>query len=150
MLRRVEVNLDGATITLPAERRKTGKTDPEPFVVNLHPAAVEVLRRQPVLEGSPYVFWGRRDQRPFDFHNALMVRLKALPIVDWRFHDLRRFVRSGMARLGVAQAVGEMCLGHTAKSGLVAVYDRHSYAAEKRDAWQRWGEYLSDLTRART
>lgn len=141
-----EVDLDAATITLPPERRKTGRKDPEPFVINLHPAAVDIIRRQPVLESSPFVFWGRRDKRPFDFHHALVDRLReSIQISDWRLHDLRRYVRSGMGRLGVSQAVAELCLGHR-PSGLVKVYDQHSYAAEKRDAWQRWSDCLVMLT----
>jgi integrase len=140
-----EVALEAGTITLPPERRKTGKKDPEPFIINLHPDAVEILRRQPRLEGSPFVFWGRRDEKPFDFHFALMKRLHALEIPDWRLHDVRRFVRSGMARLGVAQIVAELCLGHLAKPGLVAVYDQHSYSAEKRSAWLKWGDHLAQL-----
>ena len=74
-----------------------------------------------------------------------MQRLKAIEIPDWRLHDLRRYMRSGLARLGVSQVVAEMCLGHVAKSGLVAVYDQHSYSTEKRDAWRRWGDYLTQL-----
>jgi len=146
-LRWSEVDLEAATITLPPERRKTGKRDPEPFVINLHPNAVAILQRQPRLEGSPFVFWGRRDQKPFDFHYALMQRLNALQIVDWRLHDVRRFMRSGMARLGIAQIVAELCLGHIAKSGLVAVYDQHMYISEKREAWWRWGDYIAQLVR---
>jgi integrase len=142
-----EVNLDAATWTLPPERRKTGKRDRQPFVINLHPVAVEILRRQPVLEGNDHVFWGRRDRKPFDFQYALMQRLKQVGVENWRLHDLRRYMRSGLARLGVQQAVAEMCLGHVAKSGLVAVYDRHSYELERRDAWLRWGDYVSALTR---
>ena len=142
-----EVDLEAATWTLPPERRKTGRKDPVPFVIHLHPSAVEILRRQPVLEGSPYVFWGRRDQKPFDFQFALMSRLKVLGIADWRLHDLRRYMRSGLARLGVSQVVAELCLGHqTAKGGLVGVYDQHQYLTEKREAWQKWGDYLTQLT----
>jgi integrase len=148
-MRHAELDLEAATWTLPPERRKTGTRDPEPFVIHLHPWLVKALRSQPVLEGSPFVFWGRRDQRPFDFHHALMQRLRALDIEDWRLHDVRRYVRSGMARLGVTQAVAEMCLGHMAKSGLVAVYDQHSYASEKQAAWQKWGDYVSKLTGAK-
>jgi len=140
-----ELDLEAATWTLPPERRKTGKKDPHPFVINLHADLVAALRRQPVLEGSPFVFWGRRDQRPFDFHHALMARLDKLGIKDWRLHDVRRYVRSGLARLGVQQAVAEMCLGHISKPGLVAVYDQHAYTQEKRDAWMKWGEYLRTL-----
>jgi integrase len=139
-----EIDLDAATWTLPPERRKTGRKDPRPFVLNLHPEVVKALRRQPVLEGSPFVFWGRRDQRPFDFHHALISRLEQLGIKDWRLHDVRRYMRSGMARLGISQTVAEQCLGHLA-GGLVAVYDQHSYEAEKRDAWLRWGGHLRSL-----
>ncbi len=88
-MRRAELDIEAATWTLPAERRKTGKKDPEPFVIHLHPSAVATLQRQPVLEGSPYVFWGRRDNKPFEFHYALMKRLESLQINDWRLHDLR-------------------------------------------------------------
>lgn len=145
-----ELDLDAATWTLPPERRKTGKRDPEPFVIHLHARAVEMLRAQPELEGSPFVFWGRRDRRPFDFHHAMMDRLQqTVGVADWRLHDLRRYMRSGLAKLGVSQAVAEMCLGHVAKAGLVQVYDAHDYADEKREAWQRWGEYLAKLTGAR-
>lgn len=146
-----EVNLEASTWTLPPERRKTGKKDPEPFVIHLHPRAVEILRRQPRLEGSPYVFWGRRDQKPFDFQYALMSRLKALEVADWRLHDLRRFMRSGLGRLGVPQVVAELCLGHQmAKGGLVGVYDQHLYLDEKRAAWQKWGDYLNALTASKS
>jgi hypothetical protein len=51
-----------------------------------------------------------------------------------------------MARLGVSQTVAELCLGHlSAKSGLVGVYDRHSYDDEKRAAWFKWGAHVSRL-----
>jgi integrase len=144
---RREVDLVAATWTLPPERRKTGKKDPHPFVIHLHATALEAVRRQPVLEGNPFVFWGRRDESPFEFHYALMQRLRALDIPNWRLHDLRRYMRSGLARLGVSQVVAEMCLGHIAKPGLVAVYDTYAYAEEKQAAWQKWGEYLDVLTR---
>jgi integrase len=143
-----EVDLEGSTWTLPPERRKTGRRDPDPFVMHLHPRIVEMLKRQPVLTGSPFVFWGRRDHRPFDFHYALMKRLQGLGIQDWRLHDVRRYVRSGMAKLGVSQMVAELCLGHRARPGLVAVYDQHTYSAETREAWQRWGDHLVTLIAA--
>ena len=129
------------------ERRKTGKKDPQPFVITLHPDLVAMLRRQPVLEGSPYVFWGRRDQRPFDFQHAQLARLRKLDIPDWRLHDIRRYVRSGLGRLGIQQAVAEMVLGHISKPGLVGVYDTHSYVHEKAEAWLKWGARVSQLLR---
>lgn len=143
-LRWSEVNIDGATITLPPDRRKTGRHDPEPFVINLHPAMVAAIERQPRLDGSPFVFWGRRDKTAFDFQKSVIARVRQ-GVADFRLHDLRRYMRSGLAKLGISQAVAEQCLGHLA-GGLVGVYDQHSYSAEKADAWRRWGDYLGNLT----
>jgi integrase len=142
-----ELDLEAGTWTLPPERRKTGKSDPEPFVITLAPQAVAAIERQPVLEGSPFVFWGRRDRRPFDFQHSTMDRVQAAAGVrDWRLHDLRRAMRSGLAALGVSQVVAELVLGHrTPLAGLVGVYDVHTYADEKRAAWLKWGEHVAKV-----
>lgn len=144
-----EIDRAASTWTLPPERRKTGRSDPEPFIIALHPAALTIINRQPILDGSPFVFWGRRDERPFEFHYATMQRIHAAAKVqDWRIHDLRRYMRSGLARLGVSQVVAELTLGHqSVKGGLVGVYDAHDYDAEKRDAWNRWGDHIQRITK---
>jgi len=146
-MRREELDLEAGTWTLPPERRKTGGRDLEPFVINLAPAAIAAIQRQPVLEGSPFVFWGRRDRRPFDFQHSTLDRVDAAAGVrDWRLHDLRRYMRSGLAALGVSQAVAEITLGHrSARSGLVGVYDVHDYADEKREAWAKWAAHLAAI-----
>lgn len=66
---------------------------------------------------------------------------------DWRFHDLRRTVASGMARLGIALPVIEKVLNHKSGSfaGIVGVYQRHSYSDEKRSALQAWGNFVEAL-----
>jgi integrase len=66
-------------------------------------------------------------------------------IPNWRLHDLRRTFASGCARLGVSLQVVERCLNHSSGSlgGLVAVYNRHSYAAEQADAWQKWAAHVA-------
>jgi integrase len=142
-----ELDLEAGTWTLMPDRRKTGKKDPEPFVIELAPMAIAAIRRQPVLEDNPHVFWGRRDRKPFEFQHALMHRARdGAGVNDWVLHDLRRYMRSGLAALGVSQAVAELTLGHrTARSGLVGVYDVHDYANEKREAWHKWGARVRDL-----
>ena len=49
-----------------------------------------------------------------------MTRLRPT-IADWVLHDLRRYMRSGLSRLGISQTVAEQCLGHLA-GGLIGVY----------------------------
>jgi hypothetical protein len=52
-----------------------------------------------------------------------------------------------MARLGHAPHVVEAVLNHTGGtiSGVAAVYNRYSYADEKRRALEVWGRFVTDL-----
>ena len=65
----------------------------------------------------------------------------------WTFHDLRRTAVSGMARLGIPLAVIEKVVNHTSGSfaGIVGVYQRHSFADEKRNALEAWSRFVLSL-----
>ncbi len=67
------------------------------------------------------------------------------PRQPWVFHDLRRSVASGLARLKVPFEVVERILAHRGESnsGLRAVYNRHSYEEEKREALTAWADHLA-------
>ena len=56
------------------------------------------------------------------------------PIARWRLHDLRRTASTGMGDLGVQPHVIEATLNHVSgfRAGVAGVYNRSSYAAEKR------------------
>ncbi|WP_298352967.1 site-specific integrase [Rhodoblastus sp.] len=62
----------------------------------------------------------------------------------WTFHDLRRTAASGMAGLGIAPHVVEAVLNHKSGTikGVAAVYNRYSYADEKRAALDAWARRL--------
>jgi len=51
------------------------------------------------------------------------------PVDGWSPHDLRRTVRTQLARLGCEHAIGEAVLGHIDSDA--DVYDRHDYRAER-------------------
>ena len=70
-----------------------------------------------------------------------------LPGGDWTPHDLRRTAATLMQGLGVAPAVIEKALNHAEVRRLVAVYQRHDYRPERRDAFNRLGDHLERLTR---
>ena len=59
-------------------------------------------------------------------------------------HDLRRTVRTRLAEIGVPDVIAERVLGHKLQ-GLLAVYNQHSYDAEKRQALARWELRLSEI-----
>ena len=70
------------------------------------------------------------------------------PLPHWTFHDLRRTCATGLARLGVALPVVERALNHTSGSfaGIVSVYQKHGFDAEKRHALDAWGGHVERLT----
>ena len=70
-----------------------------------------------------------------------------LPGGKWTPHDLRRTAATLMTALGVLPEVAEKCLNHTEESRVKRTYQRHSYEAEKREAWRLLGERLDLLDR---
>ena len=71
------------------------------------------------------------------------------PKTPWVIHDLRRTCASGMAKLGVRLPTIEKVLNHTGGSfrGIVGIYQRHDFAAEKRHALQAWADHIDALVR---
>jgi integrase len=139
--------------TLPAERVKNG----ERHEVPLSDAAIEILKAIPHIKTTKgFVFTTIRDAAVSGFSRAkdrLDATVKAsLPRgarapEHWVFHDLRRTLASGMARLGIQLPVIEKVLNHSSGSfrGVVGVYQRHSYADEKRKALEAWANFVADL-----
>ena len=57
----------------------------------------------------------------------------ALP--EWRIHDLRRTSATILEALGLPILVTEALLNHQgSKKGVAKIYQRHTYAKEKREA----------------
>lgn len=63
----------------------------------------------------------------------------------WRPHDLRRTGASVMAELGALPDVVEKCLNHTDENKMKRIYQRAKYEKPMREAWNMWGERLSQL-----
>ncbi len=70
--------------------------------------------------------------------------LPRLGLSGVRSHDLRRTCATKLAQLGTSRTVIEAILNHVDRS-VGAIYDRHSYAAEKRAALEAWAKYLMKL-----
>jgi integrase len=69
------------------------------------------------------------------------------PPEHWIIHDLRRSVATNLQKLGVRLEVTEAVLGHVSgsRAGIVGVYQRHEYAAEKRAALDAWARRLDAI-----
>ena len=55
-----------------------------------------------------------------------------------------------MARLGIPPHVADKILNHQAGtiSGVAAVYQRHDFLAERKEALDRWGAHLEEIVQA--
>ena len=140
-----ELNLACQTWTLPASRTKNGKA----HIVHLSKEAIAVLLRMPRF--GNFVF-SKLGTRPFQNFSAAKREIDKLSgISNWRLHDLRRTCVSGMARLGVAPHVADKILNHQGGtiSGVAAVYQRHEFLAERKDALEQWGCHVARLLSAR-
>jgi integrase len=136
-----EVDLARGTITLPPARTKNSRE----HVVPLAPVAIEILSRRPRL--GNWVF-GPGGQRRYASWSDPKVALDArAEIADWRIHDLRRSVATGMATLGVLPHVIEQCLNHVTgtRSAISRVYNRATYLDEVRTALERWAGHVAEL-----
>jgi integrase len=133
-----ELDLDAGLWRLPAERTKSGR----PFELPLSAPILEMLRTLPRIGPMVFAFDGKR---PITVHQLIERLRRDAGLPDVRLHDLRRTLRTGLAELGISFEVAERVLNH-AMPGLQAVYNRHSYAAEKRTALVLWAEHVLSLT----
>ncbi|ACK84216.1 tyrosine-type recombinase/integrase [Methylorubrum extorquens] len=147
-----EFDLDGATWTIPRERAKNDRA----HVVPLAPQAVKILRCIPCVGTRSRLLFTTTGETAFSGVSKATDRLQGLSakhlpegieVEPWRLHDLRRTFASGCARLGVAVHVVEKALNHVSgtHSGIVGVYQRHSYGDERRCAMELWAAHLDGL-----
>jgi integrase len=141
-----EFDLHQALRVIPAERMKGDAAHEVP----LPSIAVEILKGLPRWHG-PFVFSTTGGERPIRGFSSMKIRIEAAmpePIANWRFHDLRRTMRTGLGALPVPNNVAELCIAH-AQPGLHRVYDRHGYRDEKRRALELWAARLASIVEPR-
>jgi integrase len=146
----VELSGDFSTWVIPASRTKNGAT----HIVPLSAQAQDLLREAP-RSGAPaigleLVFPGLRGT--FNGWGKAKAALDAKSgVTNWRLHDLRRTMATGLQRLGVRLEVTEQVLNHVSgsRAGIVGVYQRHDFASEKRAALDAWGEHVIAVVEGR-
>ena len=131
------------TIILGRDRTKAGEVHSIP----MSPQALAILKQLPRIGPSDFVFTVTGRNPAVDFSGTKR-RLDAITkIPPWRIHDLRRTTATGLQRLGINLQVIEAVLGHVggSRSGIVGVYQRHSFDAEKRTALEAWAREVERI-----
>lgn len=102
-----------------------------PHAIPLGDMASAILGERP----KPLLFAGDRGKRFTNFSN-MEKEFDRLNIPGWTLHDLRRTFATEWAKLGIPPHVPERMLAHSTStiSGVAAIYNRHSYLPEMREA----------------
>lgn len=153
-LRRSEIeNLDDprkAAIALPPERVKNTKALRKLKItaheIPLSAAAVAVLQEQP--QDDRDLIFGEGEGGYSGWSRSKKVLEEKARLKDpWTLHDLRRTAATRMADLGVQPHVIEAILNHVSghKAGVAGIYNRSTYAAEKRAALDLWAGHVETI-----
>jgi integrase len=130
------------TISLPADRTKNHR----PFTIPLPPMAQDLIAPQP--RSGKFVFSTSGGIAPVSGWSRAKRRVDAAAgIAPWVIHDLRRTCATRMAEIGVPPHIVEAVLNHIsgAKAGVAGTYNRAAYAAEKKEALERWADHLETV-----
>ncbi len=142
-MRWADVDLVGGWWSIPEERSKNGL----PHRVPLSPPARAFLENQRAGSvESAWVFPNASGLGPRARIQKAIQRARRRAGIELRGHDLRRTAASCMASMGIPRFVIARILNHV-ETGVTAVYDRHSYDREKREALEAWGRRLEEILR---
>jgi integrase len=136
--------IEGNTIKLEGDRTKTK----EARIIPLSTAAMAIIKTLPVqTEPVSFVF----DRGLLSWSRAKRDLDELVKLPPWRVHDLRRTTATGLQKLGTALQVTEAVLGHTSgsRAGIIGVYQKYSYDAEKKSALEAWGAHVMSLVEGR-
>jgi integrase len=145
-----ELDLENGWWTIPAARSKNRLAHRVPLVTQ----ALEIVRARRDLAGNDSAFIFQRRYRvdgdaPMTEIQKAVHRLNEATGIDFVFHDLRRTAASNMTAIGISRLVVSKILNHVER-GITAVYDRHSYDADKQDALLRWDRHLTRILQSKT
>lgn len=138
-----DVDLHAKWWTIPAERSKNKLSHRVP----LSEPAVAILRQlwaQRDGKDGGWVFRGKRVGEPYKHFGEPTRGLRKASGVDFVPHDLRRTAASLMTGMGIHRLVVSKLLNHK-EAGVTAIYDRHSYDFEKRQALDAWATRLAQI-----
>jgi integrase len=146
-----DLDLERKLWTLPRELTKSDRVHEVP----LSDLAIETIEALPRI-GTGLVFPAHRARstNPVSGFSKAKARLDAElaragvgALKPWRLHDLRRTAASEMARLGHPPHVVAAVLNHApaATHGITAIYVRHRYGDEKRQALAAWARELERI-----
>ncbi len=134
-----ELDVEKELWSIPAERSKNRQAHEVP----LSNPALTLLQTRQRHDHRDLVFGVGKG--PFSGWSKAKARLDTRSgVQNWRLHDLRRTVVTGMAKTGIQPHIIEAVVNHISghKAGIAGVYNRATYASKKRSAMTAWANHL--------
>lgn len=158
-----DLDISGKIWRVPPELMKSGRE----LLIPLSGRALDIIENVPKLAGSEFVFpasrWiktpdpSKRYIAGFAYAKrklaAQMIEIAreeaadpemSISIPHWTFHDLRRTATTHMGGLRVPRHIRKLILDH-AEGDVTAIYDRHEYLDERREALELWAGKIERL-----
>lgn len=150
-----DIDREGKVWTLPAVGTKNGQAHRVPLsklALDILDEAEELTTRPTKKGGQPrplpeFVFQSPRAKAPCyvgAISRVVQRNLSRFGAAAFTPHDLRRTGASHMTSMGIPRLTVSKVLNHV-ETGVTAIYDRHSYDAEKKQALDAWGARLSEI-----
>lgn len=137
-----EIDMDGATWIVPAERMKM-KTE---HVVPLSRQALALLREVRALGGgSRYVFPGRNPDKPISNNTMLFALYRLGYKGKMTGHGFRAVGSTTLNEAGYRPDVIEHQLAHCERNEIRSAYNRAEYLPERSKMMQQWADMLDAL-----
>lgn len=137
-----EIDFSMRNWVIPASRYKSDRS----HLVPLTGSMIELLEDIPYKDKSGYVFSLSGGEVAYGNLVKPKRRLdKATGVTGWTLHDIRRTVRTGLARLGTRPDIAERVIGHSVGGRLGETYDLYSYRDEKLDALNNWAAHVCSV-----
>lgn len=141
-----EINFETRWWTIPESKAKNGITQRVP----LSELAIDLLNQIKMNNKLDWLFPSTINNQPIrgeSIDRAIRrsdTHFQKRKIKHFTPHDLRRTAATHMTEMGISRLVVSKILNHV-DSNITAIYDRHSYDAEKRNALEAWGNKLKQL-----
>jgi integrase len=136
-----ELDIEKGWWTIPGEKAKNGLSHRVPLTA----PALTIIREMKTTVGddvdSKFVFPSPKGDTHISNPQKARGRIQRATKIDFFAHDFRRTAASMMTGMGIPRLTVKKILNHVERE-ITAVYDRHSYDAEKRDALEAWAKRL--------
>jgi len=144
-----DLDLESGWWTIPGEKSKNGLAHRVPLssaAIRIFESVRERQKKSKTKNQSAWVFPARTGGGHLGTVQKSVEKIRERSgVKDFTAHDLRRTAASMMTEMGIPRLTVSKILNHV-EPGVTAVYNRHSYDREKRDALEAWHRRLLVIT----